>query len=189
MNSVLMPPPTLGDDFEEPETVIVRQSVGVKDPFEKAALKEDLGHALEMIKTYSLYLDNGQREQLREVLKRLNPDVPVDEGAGSPVEYGASFDLASEVEAQIAAVRAVRSTVMSPGGQILPGVSSREAKEVISSGSTLLTTLMKFHEKVVNMDRLRKLESAMLEVLRDKDPQLQEEVLTSLERRLSMEDV
>lgn len=101
----------------------------------------------------------------------------------APVEYGTGFDLGAEVEAQIQAVRAVRGTVME-NGRIIKGVSSREAKEVISSGSTLLNTLMKFHEKVLNMDRLRLLEAAVIEVLGEESEELRNRVVENMEQKL-----
>lgn len=200
MNSVLRPPPGLGGDSEQvtdwelsapgvgrpdEESQVIRQKVGAGDPFEKAALKEDLRHALEQVLTYASFLSRDQRDRLREALSKFDP---VEGVTMSAVEYGAGFDLAGEVEAQIAAVRAVRATVIGSDGRILPGISSREAKEVISSGSTLLTTLMRFHEKVQNLDRLRKLESSVLDALREVDPDLQEEVIKRLEDKLSDEE-
>ena len=185
-----MPPPTLGDwDLPPAEDVpetpkTVREKVPNGDPFETAALREDVSAALEQVLTYIRYTTKDQRRALGEALRRLDPETkPTD--AAPEVEYGASFDLVQEVERQIAAVRAVRDTVIGEDGKILPGTSSREAKEVIASGSTMLNTLMKFHSQVVNMDRIRRLEASVVEVLKEADPELAREVVDKLEQRLS----
>ena len=172
---------------------VTREKLLTGDPFENAALREDVTAALEQVLLYIRYTSQEQRERLRAALNRLEPEEVAqfsdhqNDGLSSQVGYGAAFNLVHEVEAQIAAVRAVRDTVLGSDGRILAGTSSREAKEVIASGSTLINTLMKFHTQVVNMDRIRKLEASVVEVLKEADPEIADAVLERLEQRLESE--
>ena len=79
--------------------------------------------------------------------------------AEQDTEYGPDFDMGAEVRMQIAAVRAMRNSVM-PGGVARAGVPVREMKEVVTASSTLLTTLLRTHEKVMSYDRQRAIEEA-----------------------------
>jgi hypothetical protein len=71
------------------------------------------------------------------------------------------------------------------GGAIKEGFTPREAKEVVTSGTTMLSALMKHRKEIVNMERLRKLESAVIEVLREEDPAVRERVVARWEERLA----
>lgn len=101
------------------------------------------------------------------------------------VVYDANFSLADELQSQIMAVRAIRQRIMSSQGVISDDITTREAKEVISSGSTLLGSLMKYHEKVVNMERLRLLESAVIEALGEVQDDVKDKVLVKMEEKLA----
>lgn len=151
------------------------------DDLGQHSLAEDLEETVTFLIQHKVHISLPQRERLREAVKLPGEEAIM--APAEPVGYGTGFDLGAEVEAQIQAVRAVRSTVMKDG-RIIDGVSSREAKEVISSGSTLLNTLMKFHEKVLNMDRLRMLEAAVIEVLGEESEDLRERVVESMEQKL-----
>lgn len=81
-------------------------------------------------------------------------------------QYGADFDLKEEITAQIRAVRALRGKVLLPSGQLHPDIEPREAKEIITTGSTLISTLMKYHEQIVNMDRQQAVETAIIDTVK-----------------------
>jgi hypothetical protein len=100
------------------------------------------------------------------------------------VNYDADFDLRGEVEAQIRAVRAMRDSVILPGGAIRPGVASRELKEVVTASNTLLQTLMKTHEKVLNYDRQRSLEAATVAAVQSLSPSQRETFFETREAEL-----
>ena len=104
--------------------------------------------------------------------------------AGEGVDYGADFDLRDEVEAQIVAVRAMRGSVMLPGGKIKPGVAARELKEVVTASNTLLQTLMKTHEKVLNYDRQRALEAATVAAVENLPDENKKAFFAALETEL-----
>jgi hypothetical protein len=141
----------------------------------------DLEDHISALLMYSSLLTEAQRARLAAGL-RVSTLTVVD-SPPPPVGYGADFDLADEVEQQIAAVRAIREFVM-PGGRLAGGITSREAKEVVTSGASLLASLMKFHSGIVNMDRLRNLERAVVEVLKEESQELCERVQARLAERL-----
>ncbi len=150
-----------------------------------SVLSEDLESTVMHLCQHIKYLSNQQKMKLKAALALFEPPPPV---VTQEVNYDASFDLAGEMAAQIKAVRAIRAHVFDAQGNIKEGISSREAKEVISSGSTLLASLMKYHKDVMNMDRLRKLEQSVVEALKDVDPDLQEDVMQRLEERMELEE-
>jgi len=83
------------------------------------------------------------------------------------VVYGADYDMKSEVENLITAARALKNSVMYPNGDIRPGITPREMKEVVTSTSSLISLLMKSHEQLMNFDRQRILEQSTVDVLRE----------------------
>lgn len=124
---------------------------------------------------------------LQAVLAEAYPNHFSNSTPGGTVEdpeYGADFDMIEEVNEQIKAVRALRSSVLDPvTGQVRDDKSSRDVKEIVSTSATLLTSLMKFHEKIINQDRMRALEQATIEVVKDLSPEAQEKFFTALEEK------
>jgi len=77
--------------------------------------------------------------------------------------YGPDFDLTGEVNTQLAIVNAMRNTIITPGSHALKeGVTTREAKELIGASNTLMTTLMKSHKDIINAERQRAVEEAVI---------------------------
>ena len=149
-------------------------------------LAEDLEETVTHLIQHARYLSLPQKERLRASLMIGQPlPEAADQIQIAPeTKYNASFDLGDEVEQQIKAVRAIRAQVFDGNGNMRGSVSSREAKEIISTGSTMLSTLMKYHEKVMNMERLRKLELSVMEALSEASTDLQEKALALLEEKL-----
>lgn len=154
-----------------------------KDNIEEHNLQEDIGQAVTFLKQHASYVMPGHWEVLAGIGERFRP-VEEEEGAG-PMVYDANFSMADELQAQIRAVRAIRNKIMSDKGVLSDDISTREAKEVVSSGSTLLGTLMKYHEKVVNMERMRMLESSVIEALAEVDEEVRDRVLFIMEEKLA----
>ena len=104
--------------------------------------------------------------------------------AEAGVDYGPEFDMGKEVEMQILAVRAMRNSIM-PGGIVRPGTPAREVKEVVTASSTLLTTLLKTHEKIMSYDRQRAIEEATVEVIKTLPDEQRDQFFKLLEESLS----
>ena len=151
-----------------------------QDNIEQHNLQEDIDDAIEFLRQHAMHIALPQWEQLKGLGKRFESKVVSPE-----VIYDANFSMADELQSQIQAVRAVRERIMTRDGQLMSDITTREAKEVISSGSTLLGTLMKFHEKIQNMERLRLLETAVVEVLEETSEEVKEQVLVKMEEKLA----
>jgi Mg2+ and Co2+ transporter CorA len=150
-------------------------------------LSEDLEEMVTHLCQHAQYLSQMQKERLRSSMGFNEPEEKT--LAVPETNYDATFDLGDEVEQQIKAVRAIRAQVFDENGRMRTDISSREAKEVISTGSTMLATLMKYHEKIMNMDRLRKLELSVMEALAEESQELQERVLALLEEKLLSDEI
>ena len=86
------------------------------------------------------------------------------------VVYDESFDLSKEISEVLKSVRLLRKSILSPSGKSLKsGVTVGEAKDVISMSNSMINTLVKTHEKVVNMERYRAVEQATVDILRELD--------------------
>lgn len=114
-------------------------------------------------------LSHQQVELLAHKLPEAYPEAFRGLGADMPIEdpnYGADFDMSTEVNDQIRTVRALRSMVLDENGSIKQGYSARDAKELISASGTLLGSLMKFHDKIINQSRMRMVEQSTVEVIK-----------------------
>jgi len=153
-----------------------------QDNLENHDLTSDITEAVDFLVGNGKYVVLEQWKQLEEIGDQFEEVLRVKKEK-TRVVYDANFSLAEELQAQISAVRAVREKIM-VNGRLADTTTTREAKEVISSGSTLLGTLMKYHEKVVNMERLRLLEVSVIEALQEVDETLRDKVMELLEVKL-----
>ena len=130
-----------------------------------------------------------QDQATKLVIRIRNMELmPVPIGVDN-IAYGADYDIKIEVENLIQAVRAMKSTVMTEGGQIKSGVTPAEMRQVVTSTTSLMTLLMKSHEQLMNFDRQRILEQCTVDTLRELGG---EEIVTSfvkmMEDRLGADD-
>lgn len=183
MTVVATPPPRIPSDPRQPAPPSPPSPVGGGNK----VLDADLESSVSFICQHVKYLSLIQKDRLKKSMgfdKLIDPQAPEESMATVATNYGAEFDLAEEVEAQIRAVRSIRANVFDVNGNLKSSVTSREAKEIISTGSTMLGTLMKYHEKVMNMERLRKLEQSVVEALLEVDEDFKAKVMESLEKKL-----
>jgi len=92
-------------------------------------------------------------------------DPTASENQDSPI-YGAGYDIKSEVDGMIRAVRAMQGSVLTPFGEIREGVGAKDVKEVVTATASLMSMLMKAHEKLLSLDRARLLEQTTISALR-----------------------
>lgn len=144
----------------------------------------DLSTEVEMILNFANHLTPTQVRDLLAILKHhiREPDAVV---------YDADFDMTAEIGLQISAMRAMRSTVIDSNGEIVKNadgkaaVSTRELKEVVTGCSTSIQMLMKYHERLVNFDRMRALERATIKTARTLPEDLQAQFFKTLENELT----
>ena len=134
--------------------------------------------AVNLILSKPQKLTDTQKRDLACILR------PYLEETGADAEYGADFDVGEELNQQIAAVRKMRRMAMNPkdGNE----VSVRELKEIVTSGTSLLKTLLSVHEKVVNFDRLKAIEDATVATVKEQlSKRQQEQFFETLEEELA----
>lgn len=117
-------------------------------------------------------------EETRNLICILQDYMPSD------VAYGADFDLAAEVSHQLTAIRAMRRKVMTDSGLPMDDVTARDLKEVATASNTLLGTLLKAHEKIMNFERLRAVEKAVVTTLKTLPQDIQDMYLERLDTEL-----
>ena len=140
---------------------------------------EEVARSVELVVRNAHRLDDRQINLLVDSLSLFaSKDV---------VDFNSGFDLSEEIGRQIAMVRALRDMVLDPTWRIREEYSARDAKEVISSASTLLTTLMRFHEKIVQIDRQKAIEVATIEAIKTLPEEVQERFFGKLEELLADE--
>jgi hypothetical protein len=152
------------------------------DAVEQHSLQDDIAESISFLLQHAGFIE---KEQWARMVKTVAPYFAEEVQQVEGITYDANFSMADELRAQIMAVRAVRDRIMTVEGNLVADISTREAKEVISSGSTLVGTLMKYHEKVVNMERLRVLEQSVIEALVEADVDIRDQVLSIMEQKLA----
>lgn len=82
------------------------------------------------------------------------------------VEYDESYDMKGEMTMMISACRAMRNHVLD-GDRVRDGIAFRDLKDFMSSVSSMMSSMMKNHEKLMSMDRHRAIEQATIQVLKE----------------------
>lgn len=118
-----------------------------------------------------LGLDEGliPKEQL-QALQAALPLVTEDD-----LEYGAKFNMLQEINQQMNIIKGLRKEVFTASGRLKTGVDLKDAKYVLQANDGMLKTMMAQHEKLVNMERFQKIETAVHKAL-DKLPAAEREV-------------
>lgn len=139
--------------------------------------KKSVNHVVDLLSRRQI----PSKEVRRIMLAMREYEVGGDLGEEAQEEeaYDENFDMQKEIAEVLRSVRLLRKSIMSPSGKALKaGVTPGEAKDVISMSNSMINTLMKSHEKVVNMSRYRAVEQATVDILRELDGQ--EELIQKL---------
>jgi hypothetical protein len=152
----------------------------------------DLGDLINFLRFHSGLLTPEQTDNLlnlaREVAKNGGNSAIFDQNTsflGTGSRIGDDFDLAGEVSEQLLAVRALRKKIYANG--IIIG-DLKEAKDVLTAGNQMLQLLVKLEGEVRTIERLRAVETAVIEVLKDESPELRESLLRKMEERLGLKE-
>ncbi|WP_422451867.1 hypothetical protein [Endozoicomonas sp. ALC066] len=125
----------------------------------------EMAQAVATVERLSERFTDSQITRLSQAIRfRVESDLPAPEQDN---EYGAGFSLAQEINMQLKAVRALRSSVMYDSGRPKEDVDPRDLKDAITAANSMIGTLMKQHEKVMSMERNRAVESATVEALQE----------------------
>jgi hypothetical protein len=88
------------------------------------------------------------------------------ESSGEAVDYDAAYDMRNEMEMMLSTCRAMRNHVLD-GDRVRDGIAFRDLKDFMTSVSSMMSTMMKNHEKLMTMDRHRAVEQATIQVLKE----------------------
>lgn len=96
--------------------------------------------------------------------------------------FGVEFDLMEEVGHQIAAAQMLRKANFAPDGSIV--TTSKEAKEALSASLSLLKMLVDMQGELFSQARMRAIEVAVTETMKDLGEEVQGRFISTLTERL-----
>ena len=134
-----------------------------------------LNEAIDFLESNSKYLFDDHRKRLIALLNIHHKPEPSD-----TFNVGNSGDMLFEIKEQMEMVRALRQKVLANQGD----TQIRELKDLISSTTTLFAMYTKYSADIVNQDRMKKVESAVVESLKMLEPQVQDRYYEHLEELL-----
>lgn len=143
----------------------------------------DAGPAAESLE-YAEGLIEHVNELKEDIAMRLMEALMERFPAAEREAYGAGFNMMTEVTDQIVALRALRTRVLTDTGLVRAGVTARELKEVVAASNSMLQTLMKTHERIVNYDRMRAIEEATIEAIKELPDEVKQQFFAKLEQLL-----
>jgi hypothetical protein len=94
-------------------------------------------------------------------------------------KVGDPIDILTEVQEQMQMVRLIRQKVMSSGA------NPKEMQSLVSTTTSLFAMLTKHSDAMVNQDRIKKIEAAVVEAIKELPPPNQEIYFTKLTELLS----
>lgn len=124
--------------------------------------------AIEFLTVNLKYASSEQIEKLRSLV--LTKDEIRDDG---------KFNILSEVQAQMDMVRKLRKRIESS-----EDLAVREIRDLVTSSTQLFAMLTKMNNEIVNQDRIRKIEEAVITTIKSLTPEAQDCFFTELEKRL-----
>ena len=102
------------------------------------------------------------------------------------VDFDEEFDVRDELSTMMKMVHAVRSSIMTPDNQIARDTSISEVKAVIDASVRLATLLTKSNKELINMDRIKAVESSFLQVIGGMPTEVQKQYVENLENRMKL---
>lgn len=97
---------------------------------------------------------------------------------------GRELTLLEEIAMNKRITNGLRAEVFTPGGALQTGKSQRDAKEVVSTINAMLKTIGEMEEQAYNQERMRFIESAMADALKELPEVTQEAFFARLEYKL-----
>lgn len=86
-----------------------------------------------------------------------------------------TFSIAGEIAETVKILRSLRASMFCPvTGKLLEGKDVGEARDLLTTSNSLISTMLKTQEKVINMERFQAVEDSTIETLKT----IQEDYLT-----------
>jgi len=126
------------------------------------ATPDQLLQAADLILSHPQLLDQRALTTLLEELPQYCTDLPE---SHTGQLYGANFDLTEELNTQLRTVRAMRRYILTEDDSIRDNMTTKDVTELTRASTNLTNLLMKYHKEVINMDRMRAVEEAVMSVI------------------------
>lgn len=104
-----------------------------------------------------------------------------------PFSMDDAFNIKEELQTQMQIVRSVRSTILSPSGQLNKNTTVSEVKAVMDSSMRLTTAIQAAQKEITNMERIQAVEAAFLEVIAEFPEEQQKLYVQRLEHRMKLQ--
>jgi Zn-dependent M16 (insulinase) family peptidase len=137
-------------------------------------MKLSISEVLSYLEENFKYATHEDRKRLAELL-----NVAFDSVTHEPVEDG-PIDMLSEVQAQMQMVRMIRKQIIALGSKANP----KDLQSLVSTSTSLFGMLTKYSNDIINQDRIKAIESAVVEAIKDLGPDVQGEYFRKLEELL-----
>lgn len=137
------------------------------------------------IKAYEVITLIGLGEIDSETMNNLA--IAVDNSREVNIE-DEDFSVRDELIIQMKIVKAVRSTILSPSGQLNKNTTINEVKSIMSSSMALLKEIKEANKDLLSMDRIKAMETSFLETVQRFPEPEQKEFVNLLERRMKAQE-
>lgn len=140
---------------------------------EKALVRHKVGEVITLIELGEV--DSGTLEQLGVVVDNHRKVI-----------FDEEYDMRDELHTMMQMVQAVRSSILTSDNRIARDTTVQEVKAVLDASMRLTQLLNKSNKEIINMDRIRAIEAAFLEVIGDLPEDKQKQYVDNLEHRMKL---
>ena len=102
------------------------------------------------------------------------------------IDFDEEYDMRDELHTMMKMVRAVRESILTHDHQIASSTTVTEVKSVLDASMRLVQLLTKSNKEIINMDRIRAVEAAFLEVISEMPTEQQKRYVDHLEHRMKL---
>lgn len=130
-----------------------------------------LSHYIEVVVKNFDQVSLKDKKKLRALLLAEVPGRSAASRTGDQEDYGPNFSMQQELNEQLKLIRLMREHVLEEGFDFDEDekgkVDLRGKKEVIAACNSFFNSLMKYHETIVNLERLRLVEKALVTAVKE----------------------
>lgn len=141
-------------------------------------LKISIAEVISYLREHFKYATHPERLELAELLNvKYTSSAAIDDD----FQVNSSTDILEEVQEQMKMVRLIRAQITSQGVLANP----KDLQALVSTTTSLFAMLTKYSNDIVNQDRLKRIENAVVESIKTLDPVVQEAYFETLEAFLN----
>lgn len=133
---------------------------------------------VEYLERHFKYATHADKVRLAALLNMsYNASPVVDPG---DFKVGSSVDILEECQQQMALVRMIRTQILTQGANANP----KDLQSLVSTTTSLFAMLTKFQSEMINQDRIKSIESAVVAAIKNLEPEVQDRFYNELEELL-----